>query len=168
MNDLTTMRKIGKRMKKVEELFDASEKAMEECSLPDMEIIPAVSDTEITEVTEDSSLKLFEMNELRSDFLLSRQNLQALLSRCQSLMEQVPKLDINDMKASQIDAIASLSNAITTQLQLMTSSYKVLAEIENLRNPTPKGVNVGKTEIQNQAVFVGSNSELLKLLKENG
>ncbi len=177
MNDYNNMRKIKSRMKKVEEMFQAGEQALEECPITEVEILPAETElmseseslsTELAEVADESDVKLFEMTELRNDFLLSRSNLQTLLMRCQSLMDQVPQLNLSELKGTHIEAISSLSSSITNQISLMVSTYKVLAEIENLRSPkTTTTINAGKTEIQNQAVFVGSNAELLKLLREN-
>ncbi len=171
-----TMNKIPKRLKKVEELFEVAEKTLEECRLPseestEIEVLPAENTTELTEPLQDGSdiklPRLFDLHEVRQDFVLAKRNLHKLLHRCQSLMDGTSGMDIVEMKASQIEAIALLSNSINMQIQNVVRLYKDLADIEQMRMP-PELKKVGKEQDEKTtAVYVGDSKSLLDIIEEN-
>jgi hypothetical protein len=178
-----TTKKIPKRLKKVEELFDVASEVLEKCNLPEspessVEIISAndsSSDLEvIDESTEVAIPRLFRLEEVRHDFEIARRNLYRLLNKCQNLMDGVSGLDVHDMTGIQIQATAMLSNSITVQIQTVMSLYKDLTEIEKMRTPPSfRNNNINnssndknkESEEENSAVYIGDSKSLLDIIR---
>lgn len=171
-----TLGKVNKRLQKVEELFGVAEKTLEQCQLPEetpseVEIIPQEEITELTPINGENGVtipRLFSLSEVRQDFVLAKRNLHKLLDRCQTLMDGTISMKIEDMKAGQIEAVSSLANSITMQIQTVMSLYGDLAKIEEMRTPPEmKGGGKIKDDGNDLTVFVGDTDQLIKIIEEN-
>jgi len=116
--------------------------------------------------------ELFELVEIKASFVEARRGLQQLIHKGQRLMNQTMALRLRDMTASQVEAISSLSNTVSTQMALMIEMYKTIIEIEQARNPALKGMGTAvittgdNTQIQQNTIFVGDTAELIKHLNQ--
>ena len=75
------------------------------------------------------------------------------------------------MKASTIQALATLQIAIGGNLNMLMNCYKTITEIEKLRIKEKKmdatsNVNMG-TVVNNQILFSGDTNKLLDLIRTN-
>ena len=123
--------KQTKTLKRVEELLNMSDQTIQDCELSDENEIVLSTDEHALEEKEnhdlaltDDSINVFELTELKSTFLMVKQNLRRLVNHGQMLMDQTSGLSIDDMKASEISAIADLSNVVATQLKMLVETYK--------------------------------------------
>lgn len=196
-----TLKKIPKRLKKVEELFDVAQDVLETCQIPteenpksdvpeesenpSVEIVEAGESREVSEYSnpEIHLPRIFNLEEVRYDFVSARRNLYKLIKHCQDLMDGVPSLDIVDMKASQIEAVSLLANSINNQIQTVMRLYKDMAEIEQMRMPpelkflekrlsgSPGRPSNNKDDSSssesNDAVYVGDSKSLMDIIEEN-
>ena len=111
------------------------------------------------------------MDSLKQDFLLVRNNIIKLINTGQRILDAVSVLDVSDIKASQLQAIAQLQTALGQNIRSLVATYKEIAEIEKLRiretkvEATPN-INTG-TVTTNNIVFSGDSSQLLDLIKQN-
>lgn len=197
-----TLKKIPRRLKKVEELFDVAQDVLETCQIPtnnntrsetqedpeesdSVEIVEAGESREVSEYSnpEIHLPRIFNLEEVRYDFVAARRNLYKLIKHCQDLMDGVPALDLIEMKASQVEAIALLANSINNQIQTVMKLYKDMADIEQMRMPpelkilekrlgNPQGrPSIGKEDSSSSkdsgAVYVGDSKSLLDIIEEN-
>ena len=169
-----TLQKTPKRLKKVEELFGIAEEILEQTKIPEnteetaVEIIPADYSTDLEESnSEDKLPRLFNLDEVRHDFILARRNLFKLMKRCQDLMDQTTEFDITDMKSGQIEATATLANSVTAQIQLVMTLYKDLAQLEVLRTPPQLKNKESQDNPNSDIVFIGDSKTLVELIEEN-
>lgn len=114
--------------------------------------------------------EIFNTGMLKQDFLMVRQNIMSLISKGQRMLDSAGDLDATEMKASQIEAISSLSNAVSANLKLLLDSYEQITKIEKnkinkfIGDPV-QNINTGQVTTNN-IVFSGSPNDLLKILKD--
>lgn len=174
-----TMKKVPKRLKKVEELFDIAQETLEECQLPpepeestEIEVLPPENSTELGDPVEEGNKelqlpRLFDLSEVRQDFMIARRNLNKLMLRCQNLMDGTEGFNIVEMKSSQVEAVALLANSINMQIQTVVRLYRDLAEIEKLRTPPELRGTGPRSDTKSDAVYIGDSKSLLDIIEEN-
>jgi hypothetical protein len=124
-------------------------------------------DNEITSVdTEIPEEQLFSFEQLKNDYLMIRQELMKLIQLGQKILSSAADLEIYDLKAGQLMALAQLQDSVSKNLELMIDIYKKLTEIKKNLEPQKEEKKEEKFNIQN-AIFTGSTAELLKMIKEN-
>lgn len=167
--------KLNRKLAKINSIFETSNnelEIMDQRFAKDAITMPPMT-TATLDLTDDQFMALelsedgsiFELLELKSDFIMVKRNLKRLITHGQDLFDQIPKLDIDDLKASQIEAIASLSNSINQNLMDLVGLYKVIVEIEQARRGNPGPMGYGQNNhIQGnlQQVFIGNSAEALK------
>lgn len=135
-----------------------------------------ISETPVPMVIDEINNDVFELNNLKSDFMLIRQNVLKLISTGQRFMESVSIVDPSDLKASQIQAISGMHETLGNNLKLLIDLYKQIADIETLRNKRSSKLNTEANQTistgntitnHNQIVFAGTSDDLLKVIKEN-
>lgn len=164
----------GKRLKKVEAIFDAAQEVVksvtfnEETKTTDITLHP--DGYEIDDVGEIEDGKVFDLMELKKDFISIKRNLQKLIRQGQNMMESVGFMDLEEMPAARIEAISKLSNVISLQLKMIVEVYKDITEIEKTRAPVSAlpGIIPGAVhgDFNQQIIFAGDSASLLKHLKE--
>lgn len=135
-----------------------------------------ISEVSVPMIAEEINNDVFELNNLRSDFMLIRQNVLKLISTGQRFMESVSIVDPSDLKASQIQAISGMHETLGNNLKLLIDLYKQIADIETLRNKRVGKLNTESNQTistgntitnHNQIVFAGTSDDLLKVIKDN-
>lgn len=126
---------------------------------------------------EEKEEKIFELSNLRQDFMLIRQNILSLLDTGKRILNSVSVLDPSDMKASQIQAVSDVLKTVGENSKILFDLYKQMAEIESIRNgkgrgkfssePANQNISTGNTITNNQILFSGSSDQLLQLIKDN-
>lgn len=168
----TGRRRVGRpskadRMKSLEEKFNLAETLVEELDdlIEDVgESMETASDDNLPMVPEHAGLMNIEG--LKQDFMLARNNIIKLITTGQRILDQASVLNVSDLKASQLEALATLQSTLGANLKLLLEIYKDIAAIEKSRgNPTPSNVNNGSVTTNN-IVYAGSSSDLLKILNE--
>ena len=155
----------NKKLKKVEKLLNVTQDAID-----DMQIIqPTSYDVDTIEDLDDSQMAIFEVNELRKTFVLVKQNLTSMVNSGQNLYNQIDGLLIDDLKASEVSAIAQLGDSIARQLKIMIEIYKDISDIEQSRKSTipnnlPPGSNV--TQNTQNIVVQGSTKDMLEQISK--
>jgi hypothetical protein len=121
-------------------------------------------------VSSEKPVEVFTLEILKSDFMLIRNNIMKLVADGQRTLSSASVIDVSDLKASTIQALAGLQVAIGGNLKMLIDSYKIIVEIEKLRQKekpmiqTMGAVNMGTV---NNIAFSGSTSELLQLIHDN-
>ncbi len=116
--------------------------------------------------------ELFELEEIKASFVEVRRGLQSLIHKGTRLMNQTGSMQLKDMTASQVEAIAALSSVISGQMESMLSMYRTLMYVEKERNKVNQMPQQGMSitgenpEVTNTTIFVGDTSELLKHLNQ--
>ena len=59
-----------------------------------------------------------------------RQNVVTLINRGQNILESATHLDLGDMKAGQLEALASLQKSLGENIKLLLGIYKDIVSIE--------------------------------------
>lgn len=166
---------MNKKLENLERKLNIASDLIKEFEIDEnlpMEII----ETPVPIVVEEINNDVFELNNLKSDFMLIRQNVLKLISTGQRFMESVSIVDPSDLKASQIQAISGMHETLGNNLKLLIDLYKQIADIETLRNKrggklnteTNQSISTGNTITNhNQIVFAGTSDDLLKLIKDN-
>lgn len=155
-----------KSIEKLENLLSVKQQEVLELQLPEeTAIIPyVVDDIEKNDV--------FSIDLLKQDFLLIRTNLLSLIEYGQNLLKQLTVFEASDLKASQIDAITNLQNSIASNLKILTDVYKQILEIQNsknkLNNEQTEQNKPANVTNNNNMIFTGSTSELLKIITKQG
>lgn len=122
---------------------------------------------------EDKPVELFTMDTLKTDFMLIRNNIMKLVADGQRILSTASVIDVSDLKASTIQALAGLQQAIGQNLKLMVDSYKIIVEIEKLRqkeskfSQVPQGAGSVNMGVVNNIVFSGSTNDLLSIIHDN-
>lgn len=169
--------------------FDALEKKLniassliEELDFEDCDIIlPGTLQTVPTDVNlpstivvEESSNEVFSLDTLKGDFVIIRQNILKLISTGQRVLDSTAVIDPSDMKAAQLTAISELQKTLGSNLQLLVSVYKEIANIEKTRSITQGKTNSPQSGMvnngsvtNNNIVFSGDTDQLLSFLQEN-
>jgi hypothetical protein len=110
--------------------------------------------------------QMFELLELKEDFLSVKCNIQALIRKGQRLLDQALESPDASISPRQIEAITGLSTAIGTQCKTLAELY---TEIEKI-GANRKGKSINQTQgtvNNNTAIFVGDTSQLLNTIKEH-
>lgn len=165
-------------LKKVEDLLNVSSeatKALDTLTLTneqeiDLNDTPSYSLTETEEfpIVAEEDTQVFELTELKRTFILVKRNLQATVDRNQELLDQTRGIKITEMKASEISAVAELSNVTSNQLKMLVEVYKDIIQIEKglreLKNSNGGMPNLppGASFQQNNIILQGSTQEALK------
>ncbi len=170
---------MNAKLEKIEKKLNIANDIINELEISDdfqrevPENLPIEIKTNIPEVY-DTNTDIFDLESLKSDFMLIRQNVLKLIATGQRFMETVSVVDPADLKASQIQAISGMHETLGNNLKLLIDLYKQIADIEVLRNKQTKftseanqSISTGNNITNNQIVFAGSSDELLKLIKEN-
>ena len=133
----------------------------------ELELIEIPEITDIAVVEEE----VFNLQSLKTDFGLIRSNILKLVNSGQRTLDTASIIDVSDMKASTIQALATLQIAIGGNLNMLMNCYKTITEIEKLRIKEKKmdatsNVNMG-TVVNNQILFSGDTNKLLDLIRTN-
>ena len=161
--------------------FEALEKKLgiaseliDELNIPEQDIIlPELTTLPSTDIIEKEDFKVFELENLKSDFLLLRQNVLKLVNTGQRILDSASLIDIADMNPNMLKSLAEIQNSLGNNLNLLVNMYKSIAEIETSRNKHSKNKQLEPTAINtgsitnNNIVFSGSSSALLDLIKQN-
>jgi len=70
-----------------------------------------------------------------------RSNLLSVIQRGQSILEDVGNIDIGDMKASQLEALANLQKATGENIKLLMGVYKDIISVEKNKYVLIRGLN---------------------------
>jgi hypothetical protein len=156
-------KKFGAAKSLIEDL-DSLVSEIEEPLLPEI-----IHSTEVAVIDED----VFSTSMLKTDFLMIKQNLTSLISKGQRILDTAMQLDIGDLKASQLDALTNLQNSIANNLKLIMEVYKMISEIEKMRQKNSKfntmetcnsAINTGTV---NNFVFSGTPNDLQTLFDKH-
>lgn len=160
------MLNINKKLKKVEKLLNVSQDAIDEMQI--IQPSPCEIDTmDDSYNLDDSQMEVFEINELRKTFILVKQNLTSMVNSGQNLYNQIDGLLLDDLKASEISAIAQLGDSIARQLKTMVEVYKDISDIEQSRRTNiPKNLPPGSTVNTQNIVFQGSTKDMLEQISK--
>jgi hypothetical protein len=155
--------------------FNLAENLVEELSI----VIDDITTTELlpcpTEVSDElvpMEASIMDMNLLKQDFMLMRNNIMKLVHNGQRILDSASVLDIADLKASQLDALANLQSTLGSNIKLLLDCYKDIASIEKSRQkpvskqPVSENINNGSVT-NNNIVFSGSSSDLLAIINKN-
>ena len=166
--------RIQKKLKGLEKKFNLAKEVLEEVPLP--VIIPeVVDDMPLVEYQEDAKTEeepepVFELSMLKQDFMLVRGQLKRLINSGQMILTQAQVMDVGDMKSTQLDSLASMQNAIGSNLKLLIDIYEKITKIEKMQagaiKVSPTGESMGDTYVDKQIVFTGSTTEMLALMNK--
>lgn len=172
---------IDKKFEQLEKKLNIATELVDELSFPEYELVDVV-DAELVlpepkelAVVEEST-EVFSLATLKSDFVMIRQNVMKLIGTGQRILDSVSVIDVDDMKASQLQALSQLQGTLGSNMQLLVSIYKEICEIERMRlglsgKPTEGGtvqqLNSGNVTNNNTIVFSGDTNELLNIIKQN-
>lgn len=160
------------KLEKLEKKFNVATKLIED--LDDIsaefesdvvtDIIPLPCNEIATTVQED----VFTITQLKQDFLMVRQNVMSLITKGQRILDQISILELSELKASQVEAMTNLQKVIGENLERMLNMYKMITEIEKVRQKTSPNevggaINMGSVT-NNNIVFNGSPNDLLDIL----
>lgn len=156
---------LEKKFNLAETLVEELDELVAELEAPDSDLSTEVVTGEIVAVDE----KVLDISSLRQDFGLVRNNVIKLVNTGQRILDSACVLDIADLKASQLDALANLQATLGNNLKLLMDIYKDIAAIEKSRagmpvsKPEQTNINNGNVT-NNNIVFTGSTSELLTMI----
>lgn len=159
-----------RKIAKIEKIFNAAETAVQEITIDEegnqtYEMAP--EGWERLEIEEVKDGNVFDLTDLKKDFILAKRNLYTLIRKGQMLMNGIDDLDLEEMTGTKIMAIAQLSTSVAGQLKMLVEMYKDIADIEKMRRPDIPGVIHGAVQgdLNQNIVFAGDTSELMKYLK---
>lgn len=137
---------MAKFDKNMEQLFD---------------VVPSQSES-FPKIIEDKQPILFENLEkdLISDYEKTRENLDDLIERGKEALDDILSIAKDSEKARDFEVAATLIKTITDTNQSIIDLHKKIREISNFKQQSENN-----TTIKN-ALFVGSTTELSKLVKE--
>lgn len=166
--------KNNKRIKRAAKIFANAQSTIDSLDIRDdgkmLIKVGEPAPMPITPIGENG--ELFELEEIKTSFIEVRRGLQQLIHKGQRLMNQTGSMDLKDMTASQVEAIATLSSTISNQMESMLSMYRTLIYVEKERKrnntPDPSSLQVSgdNTHVTQNTVFVGDTAELLKHLNK--
>lgn len=167
----------------LEKKLNIASELMDELNLDDIEevtecdIIPAGKYEVAVSTNDEIKPEIFTIESLKSDFVAIRNNVMKLINTGQRILESASLIDIADMKPQHLNALSDMQSTLGSNLKLMISLYKEIAEIEKLRIKESKHLSGGAgagvapvnngTIVNNQIVYSGSTEDLLALIKEN-
>ena len=168
----------------LEKKLNIATELMEELNFDDIEIcVPTIPDITDIEIIQPKNLtepikeeEVFSIDSLKNDFIMIRSNVLQLISTGQRILASASVIDVSDMKAPTLNALASLQETLGNNLHLMVTVYKEICEIEKMRmcvNGKPvdgvgsQNISTGNVTNNTQIVFSGGTADLLKLIKDN-
>lgn len=156
---------LNKKFENLEKKFGMVTDVLEELE------IEVVEEHPLQVVTENTD-NIFSIDSLKQDFVMVRDNIIKLVTTGQRILDTASILDVSDMKASQLQALAEMQTTIGNNLKLLISIYKEITDIEKSRSKnevpnTSQVANVGVINNNNNIVFNGTNTELLDLIHQN-
>lgn len=164
---------MNNKLQNLEKKFGLAENLINELSstiedITSTDLVSCINETETTSVSNDESI--LNLQTLKQDFLLIRNNLIRLINTGQRILEEASVLTIADLRPSHLDALTNLQNTLGNNLKMLLDIYKTLSEIEKVRQKPIKTSSIDQNSgtINNSTqVFVGNSSDLLKLINEN-
>ena len=164
-------RRVGRpskaeRIKSLEQKFNLAESLVQELDEIIEDVPDEIEEPQLPELIETSIMCI---SSLKQDFMLARNNIIKLINTGQRILDQASVLEISDLKASQLEALAVMQSTLGANLKLLLEIYKDIAAIEKSRStlpPPPTAINNGQVTTNN-IMFTGSSSDLLKLINDN-
>ena len=161
--------KQRKNIKKLEKVFNIAEDVIQSLEInkegmQEITLAPEAYQFDEKEIEKNGVLGLAE---LKADFLIAKRNLRKLIRHGQTLMDTSADMDMEEMTASKIMAIAQLSTSISGQLKMLVEIYKDIAEIEKSRKGGLPGAFEGNLAgvVHQNIIFTGDATSLMKYLK---
>jgi hypothetical protein len=176
---------MNKQFEALEKKLNIASTLIDELQIEDYEVVlPSDSNMmlELSEThpvgvaVEESTLEIFTLETLKSDFAVIRQSVLKLIATGQRILESASVLDPADIKPATLTALSQMQVALGSHMQMLLSIYEQVAKIELTRSKTkapattnqPAGglVNQG-TVNNNNIIFSGDTNQLLAFMKEN-
>lgn len=163
------MSKNDDKLKALHEKFNMAENSVNKMTEVIETIDEDLTDLEVVETSEpgqnlpaelDTFEEVFTLPLLKQDFMSMRQNILAVINRGQTILNDTDQLDIGDMKASQLEALANLQRSTGENIKLLMGIYKDIIAVEKDKYILLRGLsqeNLGSTEGGNLQVGAGSN-----------
>lgn len=163
------MSKNDDKLKALHEKFNMAENSVNKMTEVIETIDEDLTDLEVVETSEpgqnlpaelDTFEEVFTLPLLKQDFMSMRQNILAVINRGQTILNDTDQLDIGDMKASQLEALANLQRSTGENIKLLMGIYKDIIAVEKDKYVLLRGLsqeNLGSTEGGNLQVGAGSN-----------
>lgn len=174
-----------KKLESLRKKFDMAEESINQMTavvedIDDSNELNALAEVEISEPGKNLPAisefeEVFTLDLLKSDFTLMRSNLLSLITRGQQILEDTGAIDIVDMKASQLSALAELQLATGANIKLLIEIYKSIIGIEKEKYVLIRGLNQENlgSENANQIIsnttnniVVGSTHDILQALEK--
>lgn len=136
------------------------------------ELTVEVEELPVAVIEETEANQVFSIETLKTDFFLARNSLIKLIATGQRVLDTASVIDVSDMKASQLTALSEMQSKIGGNIKLLMDCYKIIVEIEKLRQKdakvlqAPSNVNMGQVTTNN-IMFSGSSEELLTMIRDN-
>jgi len=181
------MSKNETKLKKLHEKFNLAENTIDQMTAVVDSFEDDLTPLEITEVGQPGEYlpeittqkEVFSLDLLKSDFMTMRSNILSVINRGQQILKDTGTLEIGDMKASQLEALANLQKSTGDNIKLLVGIYKDIIAVEKDKYVLLNGLNqeilgAGQGQIQvspgatlNQNVIVaGSTHDILRLMEK--
>lgn len=129
----------------------------------DTEIVTLESSEYSIETNEASKNNIVESDsELDNDFNIAKQNIINILDHGESVLESAENVAVQTENPKTIEAFAALVNSLTNASEKLLELHSKRKSITEKKN---KEENANGNITNNTVAFVGSPSELLKILK---
>jgi len=163
------MSKNDEKLKALHEKFNMAEESVNKMTEVIETLDDDLTDLEVVETGEpgqnlpadlDTFEEVFTLSLLKQDFMSMRSNILKVVNRGQTILNDTDQLDIGDMKASQLEALANLQRSTGENIKLLMGIYKDIIAVEKDKYVLLRGLNqenLGSTESGNLQVGAGSN-----------
>jgi len=160
-----------KTFNRLSEEFNIIEEKVTRVDNETKDIVLTTDDYEVEEISEkdlqvmnkdSGKIELFDLIDLKKDFVLARRNLQNLVRRGRDLFNSLSTGDADVMSGSRIEGISNLMANITKTIETTMVMYERVVKVERERNnlPDQPGMNIGKANTVN--IIQGTTADLLK------
>lgn len=183
--------KIKEKLDKLQEKFNIAAEAIDVLTLDEdlsdledsLEVhspppVPTQNNLPTTK-DKDSVLldEVFDFETLKKDFAMIRSNVIAIINKGQHILEECSHLDLADMKAGQLEALANLQKTLGENIKLLVSVYKDIVSVEqqkktmltsqinNEEENNKGGMQVNGT-VNQQFIFAGNTSDLIRAFNQ--
>ena len=137
--------------------------------------LTSIVTTDIVISDDNLTTEVFSTGTLKTDFALIRQNVMALISTGQRIVNSASVIDVSDMTPAYLKSMSELQQTLGNNLKLLIDLYTQIANIEKTRDRNkdkkvgsePAVINKGTITNNNNLVFTGSTEELLTIIKNN-
>jgi len=177
------------RLETLQKKFDMAEETVEQMTTQ-IEVISEEDDlsqlttTEIKQPGEHLPESVFEevftLDLLKQDFMSMRSSILSLISRGKTILDDTGRLDIADMKASQLEALAALQKSTGENIKLLMGIYKDIVAVEkdkyvilrglnqeNLGMQTQGNIQVGQVaQVTQNVIIAGGTHDILALMEK--